>query len=324
MGDFILTLPAIAALQEAFPKARLTVAVSPAVYPLAARLLLGVNVFTLSGSFFRFLSVLRKEKFDLAVFFRPRIGTTLAAFLAGVPRRLGTGYRGYSFLYNLKHYEHRQTALKNEADYSLSLLQPLGIEKPLRFDTLGIDAREAGEAVKKFELDFSKKWIAIHPGSGGSSPNWPRENYIGMAEKLSGAGFSIVWTGTASELSGLNGPGVLLAGKTEIWDLACLYSLCKLVIAPSTGPLHLAALVGTPVVGIYSPIRVNAPRRWGPLGLNVQTLVPPVPECSCATGRCRRGDCMELLEVETVFQAALGSVELSSSRVSHPKTAVQG
>ena len=319
MGDFILTLPAIAALQEAFPKARLTVAVSPAVYPLAARLLLGVNVFTLSGSFFRFLSVLRKEEFDLAVFFRPRMRTALTAFLAGVPRRLGTGYRGYSFLYNLKHYEHRQAAEKNEADYSLSLLQPLGIEKPLRFDAIGIDAKEAGEAVKKFELDFSKKWIAIHPGSGASSPNWPRENYIGMAEKLSGAGFSIVWTGTASELSGINGPGVLLAAKTEIWDLACLYYLCKLVIAPSTGPLHLAALVGTPVVGIYSPIRVNSPRRWGPLGLKAKTLVPPVPECSCATGKCRRGNCMELLSVEDVFQAALNLAERPAVSLSSGK-----
>jgi len=319
MGDFILTLPAITALQEAFPKARLTVAVSPAVYPLAVRLLPGKNVFSHNGTFSKFHSFLKSEKFDLVVFFRPRLGTAVAAFLTGIPKRLGTGYRGYSFLYNFKHYEHRHTAEKKEAEYSLALLKPLGIEKSLRFETVNVDAKEAEEVAKKFGLDFSKNWAAVHPGSGGSSPNWPKKNYIELAKKLADAGFSILWTGTDSELKDMNGPGISLAGKTEIWELACLYSLCKLVIAPSTGPLHLASLVGAPVVGIYSPVRVNSPRRWGPLGPKAKTLVPPVEECSCSAGRCRRGDCMELLKVEEVFQAALNlakrpAVSLSSEK----------
>ncbi len=309
MGDFILTLPAIAALQEAYPKARLTVAVSPAVYPLAVRVLPGKNVFSHNGSFSKFHSFLKSEQFDLAVFFRPRLGTALAAFLAGVPKRLGTGYRGYSVLYNLKHYEHRHTAERKEAEYSLSLLKPLGIEKGWHFDTISIDTSEAESVAKELGLDFSKRWIAIHPGSGGSSPNWPKKDYIELAKKLAEAGFSILWTGTASELEDIDGPGVSLAGKTEIWDLACLYSRSKLVIAPSTGPLHLASLVGTAVVGIYSPVRVNSPRRWEPLGPKAKTLVPPVPECDCKASQCRRGDCMELLAVETVFQAAFNLAE---------------
>ncbi|MCI0405316.1 MAG: glycosyltransferase family 9 protein [candidate division Zixibacteria bacterium] len=266
MGDFILTLPAIHALQEAYPRARLTVAVSPSVYPLAVRVLPGKNIFSHSGEFSKFYKFLKGEKFDLVAFFRPRLGTALAAFLAGVPKRLGTGYRGYSFLYNLKHYEHRHTAERKEAEYSLSLLKPLDIEKSLRFETMGIDAKEAEEVAKKFGLDFSENRVAVHPGSGGSSPNWPKKNYVELAKKLAEAGFSMLWTGTVSELEGINGCGVTLAGKTEIWDLACLYSRCKLTIASSTGPLHLASLVGTPVVGIYSPVRVNSPRRWGPLG----------------------------------------------------------
>lgn len=324
MGDFILTLPAIAALQEAFPAARLTVAVSPSVYPLAVRVLPGKNVFSHNGAFSQFYSFLKNEGFDLAVFFRPRLGTALAAFLAGVPKRLGTGYRGYSFLYNLKHYEHRHRAEKQEAEYSLSLLKPLGIEKSLLFDTLSIDADEIDGVWKKFGLDLSKNWVALHPGSGGSSPNWPKQNYIGLAKKLAEAGFSVLWTGSMSELQGINGPGVTLDGKTEVWDLACLYSRCQLVIAPSTGPLHLASLVGTPVVGIYSPVRVNSPRRWGPLGPKSQTLAPPVPECDCKVGKCRRGDCMAFLTVEEIFEVAQASLSQAATPVSHPKTAAQG
>ena len=188
-------------------------------------------------------------------------------------------------------------------------MKPLGIEKSLRFDTINIDVKEAEGAAKKFGLDLSKGWIAVHPGSGGSSPNWPKKNYVELARKLSEAGFSVLWTGSVPELQGVDELGVSLAGKTEIWDLACLYSRCQLVIAPSTGPLHLASLVGTPVIGIYSPVRVNSPRRWGPLGPNTQTLVPPVPECNCKAKECRRGDCMELLAVETVFQGAINLAE---------------
>ena len=324
MGDFILTLPAIAALQEAFPSARLTVAVSSAVYPLAVRLLPGKNVFSHTGTFSKLHSFLKSERFDLIVFFRPRLETALAAFLAGVPKRLGTGYRGYSFLYNVKQYEHRHTAEKQEAEYSLGLLKPLGIEKSLRFETISVNTKEAEEVAKKFSLDFSKEWVAVHPGSGGSSPNWPKKNYIELAKKLAEKGLSILWTGSANELQGIHGLGVSLAEKTEIWDLACLYSRCKLVIAPSTGPLHLASLVGTPVVGIYSPVRVNSPRRWGPLGPNTATLVPPAQECECKAGECRRGNCMELLPVEDVFQAALAALSQTANSVSRPITPAQG
>lgn len=324
MGDFILTLPAIHALQEAFPTARLTAAVSPAVYPLAVRVLPGKNVFIHSGMFATFYRFLKSERFDLAVFFRPRPGTAAAAFLAGVPKRLGTGYRGYSFLYNLKHYEHRHTAEKQEAEYSLGLLKPLGIEKGLRFDVLSIDAKEAEGVVKKFMLDVSKNWVAIHPGSGGSSPNWPKKKYVELARRFLDAGYLVLWTGSTSELQEIDGPGVVLGGRTEVWDLASLYSRCKLVIAPSTGPLHLASLVGTPVIGIYSPMRVNSPRRWGPLGPKAKTFVPPVPECNCKTGECRRGDCMELLQVEQVFKAALAALSQTATPVSPSKTAAQG
>ncbi|HXF47906.1 MAG TPA: glycosyltransferase family 9 protein [Verrucomicrobiae bacterium] len=324
MGDFILTLPAISALQEAFSSARLTVAVSPSVYPLAVRLLPGKNVFSHTGAFSQFYSFLKNEGFDLAVFFRPRPGTAVAAFLAGVPKRLGTGYRGYGFLYNLKHYEHRHKAEKQEAEYSLGLLKPLGIEKNLHFETVGIDAKEAEAVWRKFGLDLTKNWVAVHPGSGGSSPNWPKKNYVELARKLSEDGFSVLWTGSVPELQGVDELGISLAGKTEIWDLACLYSRCKLVIAPSTGPLHLASLVGTPVVGIYSPVRVNSPRRWGPLGPKAKTLVPPLEECNCKARACRRGNCMELLQLGDVFQAALAELSKTATPVSHPQTTPQG
>jgi heptosyltransferase-2 len=262
---------------------------------LAARVLKGDNLFSDSASFLKCFSFLKKEAFDLTVFFRPRLGTAAAAFLAGVPKRLGTGYRGYSFLYNLKHYEHRKTGEKHEAEYSLSLLIPLGVEKPLVFDPVEVDPGEARQVWNKFGLDFSKNWIAIHPGSGGSAPNWPKERYVELAARLLAEGFSILWTGGPAELQGVEEVGVSLAGKTEVWDLACLYSLCKAVIAPSTGPLHLASLVGTPVVGLFSPSGVVSPKRWRPLGKNARVVVPDEKNNGTKT--------LDGLEVEKVLSA---------------------
>ncbi len=312
MGDFILTLPAIRALQKAFPSAHLTVVVSESVFPLAVRVLPQCNIFCKSSLFSEFYSFLHKEKFDLVVFFKPRLGTAVATFLAGVSKRLGTGYRGYSFLYNLRHYEHRHNAERHEAEYSLSLLETLEINKSLRFETVSMDETEIRKVSKKLAVDFSKNWIAIHPGSGGSAPNWSKENYIGLARMLTAEGFSILWTGSLDELRGMESVGIPLAGKTEVWDLACLYSKCKLIIGPSTGPLHLASLVGAPAVGLYSPIRVTSPRRWGPLGPKVKVLTPPVEECQCASRHCKKGNCMELLSVEEVFRTVLDILKESS------------
>jgi len=315
MGDFILARPAIRALQGAFPGARLAVAVSESVFPLADPVLPGCNVISPNFSILKFYSFLRSEKFDLVVFFKPRLGTAVAAFLAGVPKRIGTGYRGYSFLFNLRHYEHRHKAERHEAEYSLSLLETLEINKPLHFETVSIDETEIRKVSKKLAVDFSKNWIAIHPGSGGSAPNWPKKNYLDLAEMLSAEGLSILWTGNLEELEGMESVGISLAGKTEVWDLACLYSKCKLMIGPSTGPLHLASLVGTPVMGLYSPIRVTSPRRWGPLGPKVKVLMPTVEECRCVSTSCRRGDCMERLSVEEVFRAVSDILKESSEPV---------
>ena len=66
-----------------------------------------------------------------------------------------------------------------------------------------------------------------------------------------------------------------LAGKTDIRSLAGLLSLAEVVIANSTGPLHLAGAVGTRVIGLYPHTEAMSPVRWGPLGTGHQVVLPP-------------------------------------------------
>ncbi len=81
--------------------------------------------------------------------------------------------------------------------------------------------------------------------------------------------------------------------------LAAVLSLATVVVANSTGPLHLAAAVGTSVVGLYPGKRVMSPRRWGPLGKNHRVIQPAQAECRCPSKQCR---CMETISVDQVAE----------------------
>ena len=96
--------------------------------------------------------------------------------------------------------------------------------------------------------------------------------------------------------------------KLNIEQLLFVLSHAKHVVAPSTGVLHLAASLGTPVTGIYSPVRVQKATRWGPKGKNARTLTPKV-DCpghfSCLKEKCPHFDCMTLVTSQEVYENIL-------------------
>ena len=88
-----------------------------------------------------------------------------------------------------------------------------------------------------------------------------------------------------------------VAGETDLRTLAAVLSLATVVVANSTGPLHLAMAVGTKVVGLYPGKKVTSPKRWGPLGEDHRVIQPPQEECHCPPKQCR---CMESIKVDEV------------------------
>ncbi|GIH72878.1 glycosyltransferase family 9 protein [Sphaerimonospora thailandensis] len=112
----------------------------------------------------------------------------------------------------------------------------------------------------------------IHPGAGYRAKQWPPERFAGVAAELSRLGLHVVITGgpeeialarQVAELAGLPGPPAarVLAGRTDLRELAALVGGAKLVICGDTGMSHLATAVGTPSVVIYGPV---SPALWGP------------------------------------------------------------
>jgi ADP-heptose:LPS heptosyltransferase len=119
---------------------------------------------------------------------------------------------------------------------------------------------------------------------------------------LEHAGYQVVMSGSEPEgemieaMAAEMGVAVRkITGETDLRTLAAALSMADVVVANSTGPLHLAVAVGTKVVGLYPGKAVMSPQRWGPLGRHDRVLVPTKKECDCPEGHCT---CMLTITVD--------------------------
>lgn len=223
--------------------------------------------------------ICREGDYDLAIVVRPLFITALAVFLSGIKFRLGTGYRWYSFLFNIKHYEHRKYSVKHELEYNLSLLDELEcehIKDP--YPKLTISDEILGSVRGKLismGIDNDKPFIIIHPGSLGSAKTWSSNNFSKLVSLLTEDNLfkhKVILTGTKSENVILNAVANEVKNKDNIHIINDLGikefgALCKfsaMFISNSTGPIHIAAAVGTFCVGFFSPVRQESAVRWAP------------------------------------------------------------
>jgi heptosyltransferase III len=261
------------------------------------------------------LATLRAGKFDTVFVVHPTPRLAWLVARAGIRERVGSGYRFYSFLFNRKVYEHRKDARYHELEYNLHMLRALRpgftVEGIIpRYDIV-IDA-VARSAVRSRlgQGTDGKPLLVLHPGSGGSAHDWPEECFAGLAALVSRhAKYRLAVTGGKGEaelvrrIGEAGGTELRFPGSLSLPELAALYAEARVVVGNSTGPLHLAAAVGTPVVGLYSQITAMSPARWGPYTERKRVFVPSrSPECrECEGGKpCA---CMASIPVEQVWQA---------------------
>ena len=326
IGDVVLTLPMVPALRSNFPRAR----ISMLLRPYTAALVHGfeglddILTYNDSGegrSFLAALAELRAKHFDLVVVSHPTLRIAALTFLAGIPTRVGSGYRWYSFLFNRRVFEHRKTAEKHEAEYNLSLLRTLGIDVPeVPRIRLPLDADARGKAAAELErigVSPTDGFVVLHPGSGGSARDWSPRKFGELAQGLSKQNVRVIVTGIAAEESLVNevvassgGVAVTSIGRLALKELGALVASAKLFVSNSTGPLHIAAAVGTPVIAFYPPIRECSPRRWGPLADKQVVFTADRAKCPrCKGGPCQGNDCMDQIKVADVLRAASSLLE---------------
>ena len=308
LGDLVLALPAATVLKRRYPEAKVTYLVSKntaALIPFAqdideALTDPGKDVFELAG-------MLRAYRFDAVVLLHPTLRLAAALRLAGIPVRAGTAYRWYSLLFNRRVKQHRKQNAKHEMEYNLDLVyqglgfQPAAGERyPAPVLTVPVELKE------QLAREYSRDFTLIHPGCSGSSKPWPLESFAKLADGIQKAGGRAVISLGPQEL-GLKASlkkhlmaDVGWAENLPLKDLAALISLAKVLVTNNTGPLHVAAAVGTKVIGLYCP--TCQLKRWGPYGEGHSVIRPPAGSCQkCSGQECPEYDCMEKITVEEVL-----------------------
>ncbi len=313
IGDLVLTLPMENAWGQGAPADKVYWLVSENTkflfesHPHKERVFTGKD----SGEL---KTILRRENFDVVLSVHVPWWMAFEFWKAQIPLRVGVASKWYSwFLYNKRVRQRRSQGLKNEALYNLELVSAALNIPTIKLKSYDLAADEEKRKIWKSQL--GEGFIVIHPGMGGSARNWPLHHYRELAEKLISSGSVIVVTGSAldkkiiDETEILKVPGVInLVEKTPPPDLLAVLSLASTVIAPSTGVAHMAAALGVRTFGIYSPVRVQAPLRWAPLGREVKVFVPNV-NCpgifNCLGPACPHYDCMVQIDVDTVVKSVL-------------------
>ena len=274
LGDVIVSLPAVAALRSTYPGARLALLVRPRIAPLV-RLVEGVDeVLAPSAGD----TVSRLARFDphLLVCISRSPGLALAARRARVRHTVGPGRRLWSGLFERRVSESRRAGRRHELEYALSFAHRAGAGPGPHAARLHIPEDET-RAVGEWRTDrrLDGRFVLLHPGTGGSCPAWPLSHWVRLAsilvERGHGVALSFGPDDDRARAAFENGPeavrvlGTLGDGLVE---LAALAKMAGVVVGNSTGPIHLATLVGTPTVAIHAPWPSCGPGRWGPYAAN--------------------------------------------------------
>ena len=267
IGDAVMATPALGAIREAWPMAHITVIANPLVaelfvfHPGCDRVLRfdKQTAHRGIGGLWDFCRVLRKERFDLAILLQNAVEAAFMATLAGIPRRAGYRTDGRGLLLTAGVAAVDKKHGMHHVDYYLHLLRQLGVAGGDRRLRLALTPAEEQWAADRLG---SGDWIAINPGASyGAAKRWFPERFAAVADALADEfGARIVLTGGPGEAGigddiarAMRTPSLNLIGTTSVRELMAVLARCRLVVTNDSGPMHIAAAFGTPIVAVFGP-----------------------------------------------------------------------
>src|SRR4030042_5100229 len=286
-GEFLLNIPAMRALKETYKGAKVIAMVNPYVKELAESVPFIDEIIVWSegkhsfSKLFWLISQLKYRKIDMAVMLNPSKELNILTFFTGIPIRVGYSKK-WGFLLTHKIKDEKRFEKKHEVDYNLELVGLTGAKTENR--SLFIDINDEFSTDLKDFPAGNQDLLALHPWTSDSIKQWPIENFSNLSSELAKQlNAKVIIIGGKDELS--KGSGIFsdlgkdiinLTGKTSLVQLASLLKKCKLLISGDSGPVHLAACVGIPVVAIFrSDIPGKSSKRWGPCGAGNAVIEKP-------------------------------------------------
>ncbi len=282
IGDVVLTIPSLRALKKAFPSAKLTVLVAAGTRELVLGLpfvdeVLSLDQYVGVGGYLRLVIDLYRRRFDLAVVYHTKYWTNILCTIAGIPERLGYKNDKCGFLLTKPVKDHRSLGEKHEVEYCLDLLKKIGIHSNDLSLELPVD-RTAEEWTNDLWDRYSlhlRPVVVLHPDASCPTRRWPPQSFARLAERLTlELGVRVVIVGARSArgiavdiIDHFHEQLLDLTGQVSMAQLISLFSRSRLVISNDSGPAHIAAAVGTPLITLFMRTQPGInPERWKPLG----------------------------------------------------------
>lgn len=347
LGDILMTTPALRALRDSGHDRHITLLTSPAgaaVVPFIPEIdaTLIVSAPWMPGStatppaIMDLVSRLREKAFDAAVIFTVYSQNPLPAaflcWLAGIPRVLAHCRENpYHLLSDCIPDPEPHEIMRHEVRRQLDLVAKVGAvaaDERLSFRLRQEDIRSATAKLCQAGIDPEKRWAVVHPGASAASRRYPAEHFAALADLLADIpDLQLVFTGDGGETElidtirlRLRRPAASLAGTLDLGELAAIIASASLLIANNTGPVHIAAALGTPVVDIYA---LTNPQH-APWRVPNRVLYHDVPCRFCYKSVCPQTHhaCLRLLDPQRVARAARELLQAGAERF--PAAVVSG
>ena len=332
LGDVLMTTPAIRALKEGRPGRCVTLLTSPAGAEIAALIPDVDDVIVYDAPWmkataprassapeFAMIERLRAGGFDAAaiftVFSQNPMPAALLCYLADIPLRLAHCHENtYQLLTDWVPDPEPASGIRHEVQRQLDLVAAVGCRTA--DERLSLRVPDAARARVRLLLDArgidrEQPWIVVHPGASAPSRRYSAAGFAAVARWLvREAGWQIVFTGLpverdliASIQQEMAAPSQALIGDLDLGELAALIESAPLLLANNTGPAHIAAAVGTPVVDLYA---LTNPQHT-PWGVPSRVLSHDVPCRNCFKSVCPLGhhDCLRRVTPDAVVAAVL-------------------
>ena len=273
LGDVVLSLPALAAVRQKFPRARVTVAVGGSAASVvemsgvADEALAVDRVGLRDGP--KHLSIwqigklvldVRRRKFDFVIDLHSLSETNLLGFLSGARQRLYARRptRSLDYLANFQPPPPVEDRKKHAIDRYLDVLAPLGVGEVSRVPRLPVrdeDSRAVVEILRKAKAATDAPLVGIFPGAGHPSRRWPIENFAELAWRLerNDSVRTVIFAGPEErrlvrDARSKFPPSAVVLDRLTVQQLAAAAARLSVFVSNDTGPMHIAAAVGTPVV----------------------------------------------------------------------------
>jgi lipopolysaccharide heptosyltransferase II len=338
LGDVLMCTPAMRALRDAVPGRSLTLLTSPsgaAAAPFIPELddaivhaapWMKTELPSRPDDLFALAASLAARRFDAAVVFTTYTQSALPAatlcWLAGIPLRLAHCRENpYHLLTDWVEEPEPQLLVRHEVQRQLALVrragaaQPAGAKQPLSFALRTADLAAMRARLLRLGIDADRPWLLLHPGASAASRRYPAGHWARALELLvrrTGLPVLIVGgasdAGTITEIRAGCGAGVgmavhALVGQLSLGELGAALRLAAVALTNNSGPAHVAAAVGTPVVDLYA---LTNPQHT-PWQVRSRVLFQDVSCRFCFKSACPAGhhECLAGVAPERVADAVL-------------------